>query len=377
MTVPSGQSKMNRRRFLIATGGCAAGAAFLAKAAGGRAGGRLLKTEAGYYRKRPDRSVQCDLCPRQCLVEPGKRGACDVRANQDGVFYSLVYGRIAAMHNDPIEKKPFFHFLPGSSALSIATVGCNFDCKFCQNWDLSQQRPEEADTAETPPEDVVRSAVKWGCRSIAYTYNEPVVFAEFVRDTASAGKRQGIRSVVVSNGFIRKPPLADLAKSIDGYKVDLKAFDDAFYRDVVGGRLQPVLDTLVNLKSLGLWTEIVYLLVPTLNDDPVQLREMVSWVARELGPDVPLHFSRFYPQYKLKNLPPTPVQTLDRAWNLAKDKGMHFAYMGNVPGHPGENTVCPVCQKIVIRRIGFQTIENHIRAGACGFCGRTMPGVWS
>jgi pyruvate formate lyase activating enzyme len=367
---------MNRRQFFRESCALLTGAALLSKTEPARAAGRLFKTEARYYRRFPDKSVQCSLCPKQCLVQPGKRGACGVRANQNGVYYSLVYGRVAAMHNDPIEKKPFFHFLPGSSALSIATVGCNFNCKFCQNWDLSQRRPEEADSSEMAPADVVASAVEWKCDSIAYTYNEPVIYSEFICDTAAAGKIRGVRSVVVSNGFIRKPALTDLAKTIDAYKVDLKAFDDGFYRNVTGGRLQPVLDTLVNLKSLGVWTEIVYLVIPTLNDDGARLRDMAKWVYRELGPDVPLHFSRFYPQYKLKNLPPTPVESLERAWALGRDAGLHYVYLGNSPGHPGESTTCPSCKKTVIERIGFQILENRLVHGKCRFCGQGIPGVW-
>jgi pyruvate formate lyase activating enzyme len=368
---------MNRRQFIEKSCALAAGAAFLSKTEQSRAAGRPGEIEARYYAKFPDRSVQCALCPRQCLVMPGKRGACGVRENRNGVFTSLVYGRVAAVHDDPIEKKPFFHFLPGSTALSIATVGCNLDCKFCQNWELSQGAPGSTETAGMPPAEVVQAAVQRKCESIAYTYNEPVVFTEFVCDTAAAGRSRGVRSVVVSNGYIRKPALADLAKTIDAYKVDLKAFDDRFYRDVTGGRLQPVLDTLINLKGMGVWTEIVYLVIPTLNDDAAQIRDMVKWVLRELGPDVPLHFSRFYPQYRLKNLPPTPVESLERAWAAGRDAGLHYVYMGNIPGHAGESTICSNCGKTAIRRIGYQVLENRLVHGRCRDCGRAVPGVWA
>jgi pyruvate formate lyase activating enzyme len=372
----SGKFSRSRRDFLRASGAAAAGLLAGTRPAFGGSGG-LCTTEARYYAKMPDKSVRCDLCPRRCRVESGGRGFCQVRANRDGVYYSLVYGRVAAMHNDPVEKKPFFHFLPGSTAISIATVGCNLDCKFCQNWDLSRRKPEEADFTEMNPEAVAETAVAWGCRSVAYTYNEPVVFAEFVHDTAEAAAKRGVRSVVVSNGFIRKEPLADLARVVDAVKVDLKAFRQDFYRDVTGGSLQPVLDTLVLLSSLNVWTEIVYLVIPGLNDDPASLKAMTGWILRELGPDVPLHFSRFYPQYKLKNLPPTPLETLDRAWTLGKEAGLHFVYLGNVPGHPGENTVCPGCGKTVIERRGFQLRKNRTAGGKCGFCGRPIPGVWT
>jgi len=366
---------VTRREFIRAT--CATGAVFLAKTEPAHPAEPLFETEARYYRTLANATVQCDLCPRQCMVEPGARGHCNVRANRDGKYYSLVYGRMAAMHNDPIEKKPFFHFLPGSTAISIATAGCNFNCKFCQNWDLSQRKPEEVEYTKCSPDQIVQAALQWNCRSIAYTYNEPIVQTEFIVDTASAGRKRGVRSVIISNGFIRKAPLTDLAKGIDGYKVDLKAFEEGFYNDVVGGKLQPVLDTLVNLKSMGVWTEIVYLLIPTLNDGTTVLKNMVRWIRHELGPDVPLHFSRFYPQYKLKNLPPTPMDTLEKAWNIGKEAGLNYVYVGNIPGHPGENTSCPNCKKTVISRIGFQLLKNQISGGKCLFCGNPIPGVWS
>lgn len=332
--------------------------------------------EARYYEKRADGRVQCTLCPWQCVVKPGGRGRCGVRANRDGAYFSLVYGQVAAYHNDPIEKKPFYHFMPGSLAFSIATAGCNVACKFCQNADLAQRRPENVRSVYFSPEEVVRQARNVGCRSIAYTYNEPVVFTEFMQDIAAEGQARGVRSVVISNGFIRKKPLLDLCKVIDGYKVDLKAFTESYYEQIVGGRLKPVLDTLVTLREENVWTEIVYLVVPTLNDGEKELEALCQWVFRELGPDVPLHFSRFYPKHKLRNLPPTPVATLEKAYQIGLEAGLHYVYLGNVPGHQGENTTCPSCGRVVVRRVGYQVYENHLQAGKCSFCQTPVAGMW-
>ncbi len=372
----SEENLISRRKFLQTSAAVAAGVSLVPIEVLPKSSGRLSRKEARYYKKLADKMVQCELCPWHCVVAPGQRGRCEVRQNINGTYYSLVYGRIAAYHNDPIEKKPLFHFLPGSTAFSIATAGCNVDCKFCQNWEIAQRKPEEIPNVAFSPEEIIYYAKRWNCQSIAYTYNEPTIFTEFIYDVATRGRKEGVRSVVISNGFISKKPLLDLCKVLDAYKVDLKAFTEKYYQDVVGGRLSPVLDTLVTLKSQGMWTEIVYLVVPTLNDDEKKIKEMVKWILRELGPDVPFHFSRFYPKYKLKNLPPTPVSTLDRLRNIGLDGGLHYVYVGNVPGHPGENTYCPNCHKLIIGRIGYQIFENHIVKGKCGFCGQRIPGVW-
>ena len=372
----SKEDLISRRKFLQTSAAVAAGVSLAPLSGFPKSRGKLSHTEARYYKKLPDKNVQCELCPWHCVVGPGQRGHCEVRKNINGTYYSLVYGRVAAYHNDPIEKKPFFHFLPGSTAFSIATAGCNVDCKFCQNWEIAQRKPEDISNVAFSPEEIVYYAKRWNCQSIAYTYNEPTIFTEFIYDVAARGRKEGVRSVVISNGFISKKPLLDLCKVLDAYKVDLKAFTEDYYNSVVGGRLSPVLDTLVTLKSQGLWNEIVYLVVPTLNDDGKKVKEMVKWILRELGPDVPLHFSRFYPKYKLKNLPPTPVSTLDKLRNIGLDGGLHYVYVGNVPGHPGENTYCPNCHKLIIGRVGYQIFENHVVNGKCGFCGQKIPGVW-
>ena len=339
--------------------------------------GKLSNQEARYYEKLEDGRVRCGLCPWRCVVESGKRGQCNVRLNREGSYISLVYGRLSAVHNDPIEKKPFYHFLPGSNALSVATAGCNVHCKFCQNWELAQRLPEEIPGVKYSPEELVGYAEELGSHSIAFTYNEPTIFTEYIYDVAQAGRERSIHSVIISNGFIHQTPLRDLCSVIDAYKVDLKAFAEEYYRDVVGGRLRPVLDTLVTLRSEGVWTEIVYLVVPTLNDDAETIKAMVAWIRKELDSDVPLHFSRFYPKYKLRNLPPTPVSTLERCRQIGLEGGLHHVYMGNVPGHSGENTMCPSCGETLIGRVGFRVFENHIENGRCSYCSERISGFWS
>ena len=375
MERPGERGSFSRRGFLHASAGIAG--ALLLPASSSVVSHSLSSQEARYYHPLDKNKVQCELCPWACRIDPGKRGACQARENQNGKLVSLVYGQVAAFHNDPVEKKPFFHFLPGSQAASIATAACNVSCKFCQNYELAHRKPEEVASVRYTPENIVLAAQQAGSQSIAYTYNEPVVFTEFMMDIATAGKASGLFSVVVSNGFIREKPLRDLCKVIDAYKVDLKAFTESYYQDIVGGQLKPVLDTLVRLKEEGVWTEIVYLLVPTYNDSDKELKEACRWIRSNLGPDVPLHFSRFYPTFKLNNLPPTPVSILERAYQIGLESGLQYVYMGNVPGHPGENTVCPNCGKVVIDRTGFHINQNLIQNNQCSFCSHPIPGFWS
>jgi len=335
-------------------------------------------TEARYYEKLPHRKIKCVLCPRECIIDDQETGYCGVRENYGGTYYTLIYGRPCSAHVDPIEKKPLFHLLPGSTAFSIATVGCNVLCKFCQNWQISQARPDQVDSYDLPPNAIAKYAKNNKCQSIAYTYTEPVVFTEYMYDCAEEGHRYNVKSVMISNGYIKAQPMRDLCKVLDAVKIDLKAFTEKFYREMVAGHLQPVLDTLVLLKQEGMWTEIVYLIIPKLNDDPQELKQMCKWIVKELGPDVPVHFSRFYPQYRLKNLPPTPVTTLNTARKIALDSGIHFAYIGNVPDHEGENTFCPGCDEIIIRRRGYWILENHIKNdGSCKYCNYNIPGIWN
>jgi pyruvate formate lyase activating enzyme len=332
--------------------------------------------EAKFYQKLENKKIKCKLCPRECTIGDKETGYCGVRENHGGIYYTLVHSRVCAAHIDPIEKKPFFHYLPGTLAFSIATAGCNVNCKFCQNWDISQVRPEQVPAQYAPPKLVADIAKQRGCPTIAYTYSEPVVFSEYVMDVADAAHEAGVRSVVVTNGYIQEEALKTAYGKMDAVKIDLKAFSESYYKDVVAGELKPVLDTLVTLRKMGKWTEIVYLVVPTLNDSDVEFRGLARWVKTNLGNDVPLHFTQFHPEYLLKNLPITPVPTLDRAKAIADAEGLHYVYIGNVPGHPAENTYCPRCRRIVVERVGLMAKQMLISKGKCPFCGQPIPGIW-
>lgn len=320
--------------------------------------------------------VQCNMCPHRCIIADGKRGTCRVRENRGGRLYSMVYGNPCAVQVDPIEKKPFYHFLPTAATFSLATAGCNLRCLYCQNWTISQFPPEETDNADLPPEAIVRAARQSSAPVIAYTYSEPTVFYEYMLATARLARQAGLYNVVISAGFINAEPLQELCKAVDAIKIDLKGYDEEFYRKVCGAELQPVLRAIQTIYQTGVHLEIVNLVVPSLNDNLEQLRALSRWVARELSPDVPIHFSRFYPQYKLANLPPTPVETLEQARKIAQEEGVRFVYVGNVPGHPGDNTYCPTCGRQILARQGFAVREYRLKRGACTYCGTSVPGVW-
>ena len=332
--------------------------------------------EARYYEKLPNRKIRCNLCPRSCVIDDLERGYCGVRENRGGTYYTLVYGHPCSIHVDPIEKKPLFHFLPASRALSLGTAGCNVFCKFCQNWEISQSRPEQLEAMEIPPERMVEMARRENCPAIACTYNEPVVFAEYMHDIALSARRQGIRTVMISNGYIQKKPMLDLCRSLSAVKIDLKAFSERFYKELVSGELRPVLDTLVLLRGEQIWFEIVYLVIPGENDSRTELTSLCRWIAAELGMDVPIHFTRFYPQYRMTNLPPTPVKSLQEARKIGLEAGLNFVYTGNLPGDEGENTLCPTCHALLIRRLGYTVVENRIKSSHCPECKTTIPGVW-
>ena len=374
---------MNRRRFLrgAAGAGVLLGAGWPKFAPGAwpvlDPAPNLSHVEARYYKKLPDREVECELCPRKCRLGDKERGYCGVRENDGGTYYTLVYGKVCSLNPDPIEKKPFFHFLPGTSALSLAAAGCNVNCKFCQNWEISQVRPEQVEHYDLAPGDAAAEAEKLRCRSIAYTYTEPVVFFESMYDTAIEARRKGVRSVVVTAGHIQPDPLKDLLKVVDAVKVDLKGFREDFYQNYVRGYLKTVLETIRTVSRSGVWLEIVYLVIPTLNDNIEVIREMARWVKNEAGASIPVHFSRFQPMYLVKNLPPTPVETLEAARDAALAEGLRFVYLGNVPGHPGENTYCPACGKVVVGRTGYRIDGVDLKAGKCKFCGTAVPGVWT
>ena len=321
--------------------------------------------------------IRCLLCAQRCMLRVGERGKCRARMNINGVLHSLVYGRPVAMHVDPIEKKPFYHFLPGSLAFSLATAGCPLRCKFCQNWEISQSRPEDFKTSFIPPEDIVRSARSRRSRIIAFTYNEPTVFTEYLTDIARIAMKQQLRSVLISCGLMNAEPLKEMCQVLDAIKIDLKGYNEDFYRNVCSADLRPVLQSIVQVAKSGIHLEIVNLVVPTLNDSEAMLRGLMDWVLGEVGPDVPIHFTRFHPEYQLPNLPPTPVTTLERARELAMNKGIHYAYVGNVPDHPGNHTYCPQCGNVVIKRSSFFVTETNMKGGHCKFCGRAISGIWS
>lgn len=297
--------------------------------------------------------------------------------NVNGELKSLVYGRPVAIHTDPIEKKPFYHYLPGAAAFSLATVGCPLSCRFCQNWEISQAAPEDHPVPYTPPDAIVRMAQKNKAPVIAFTYNEPTVFTEYMVDIAREAKKRGIRSVLVTCGFMNEAPLAELCSCLDAIKVDLKGFSEDFYREVCGAELNPVLKTIKYIGKRKIHLEIVNLVVPTLNDSEEMLRKLADWLYREVGPDVPLHFTRFHPDYRLLNLPPTPVEVLERAREIAMERGLRYVYVGNVPDHPGNSTYCPKCGKMVISRTGFFVKKINLKNGKCAFCNSKIAGVWA
>lgn len=377
---------LDRRAFLKATAlPCLASCAFAsARAAGGGIVPALaapeddskFTVEAKFYEKLPYKKIKCKLCPRECVIDDRERGYCGVRENRGGRYYTLVHSRVCTAHVDPIEKKPLFHFYPGTMAFSVATAGCNVNCKMCQNWEISQVRPEQVRSTYVPPARLAALARQYRCPSIAYTYSEPVVFYEYVMDSAEAAHAQGVRSVVISGGYIQRDPLLKWCRAVDAIKVDLKAFSEKFYKDVVNGELKPVLDALVTIRKHGTWTEIVYLVIPTLNDSDAEFKALARWVKSNLGPDVPVHFTRFHPQYLLTNLPPTSVETLERAKAVADTEGLHYVYIGNVPGHPAESTYCPKCRRMIVERLGFTVASTHIKRGKCEYCRQTIPGVW-
>ena len=338
----------------------------------------LIKTKLSpYFTTLSGGEVQCELCPWRCHVPIGKRGFCRVRENRGGKLYSLVYGNPSVLYMDRIEREPFFHVLPGTSSLTLSTAGCNFRCKFCENWEISQASPEDIYSQEFSPERVVRKAKQMEAHSIAYTYAEPTIFYEYMADIASRAKREGLLNVIHSNGFINLDPLRDLCKLIDAAHIDFKGFTQACYRELSEGERNPVLESLKVLKMEKVHLEVSTLIIPTKNDETSVIRDMSLWVKRELGAETPVHLSRFYPLYKLQRLPPTPVSTLERARATALDVGLEYVYIGRVPGHDAWNTFCPKCKKMIIHRTGYMIKETHLRGGNCRYCGKSIPGIWA
>jgi pyruvate formate lyase activating enzyme len=321
--------------------------------------------------------VECKLCQRRCRLSNGERGDCRVRVNLDGKLYSLVYGKPCAVHIDPIEKKPLFHVLPASASFSIATAGCNLHCKFCQNWQISQMSPEKTFNYDLPPEKVVEQTLQTQCQSIAYTYSDPIIFYEYMLDTAKLAKPRGLLNLMITAGYIEKEPLLELCPFIDAANIDLKGITEEYYRDMCSASLAPVLQCIKIMQQQGVWVELTNLIVPTWNDKENDIRDLCRWVVDNCGVDMPLHFSRFWPMHQLKNLPPTSPEILSRARDIALEKGIRYAYVGNVPSHEGNNTYCPHDGRLLIRRIGFSVLENNIVDNKCRFCQNTIAGIWS
>jgi pyruvate formate lyase activating enzyme len=332
--------------------------------------------EAMFYEREGDNRVRCDLCRFRCLIGDGARGICAVRENRGGALYSLVYGNLCAEHVDPIEKKPLFHVMPGSTSYSIATVGCNFHCRHCQNYTISQvDRNAPIRGTEQTPQKIVQRAMGNDCRSISYTYTEPTIFYEFAYDTARLAQQAGLLNVFVTNGYISAEALATIAPFLDAANIDLKGFSEGFYRDIVHARLSEVLDSIIEYRKQGIWIELTTLIIPGLNDSDAELQGIASFIVTNLGADTPWHVTQFYPTYTLTDRPPTPIETLRRARDIGLAAGLRYVYEGNVPGEGGENTFCPSCSCVLIKRYGYVIESMRIINGACPDCGAAIAGI--
>lgn len=334
--------------------------------------------EAYLYEPFKEKSVKCSLCCHRCVINSWERGICRVRENHEGILETLVFGKVIARHIDPIEKKPLFHFMPGSRSFSIATVGCNFKCRFCQNADIAQM-PEDRKGLimgeETSPEEVVRQALDGNCTSISYTYTEPTVYFEFAYETAKIAKAAGLKNIFVTNGYMTPEALEMAAPVLDAANVDVKAFNNDFYKSMCHAKLEPVKNTLKLMKSLGIWIEITTLAIPGLNDGTDELKQLAEFIVTALGPEIPWHISRFHPTYRLMDHPATPVSTLLRAREIGISAGLRYVYIGNVPGETGESTFCPDCKTLLIDRWGFSIRKNVIANGRCPKCSAIIEGI--
>lgn len=335
--------------------------------------------EALYYKiyDEKTRAVICHLCPRGCIIAEGETGFCRARRNIKGRLYSLGYAQPCAVHIDPIEKKPFFNVLPKTLSFSIASAGCNLRCRYCQNWQISQVSPEDTMNENLPPDKVVDLALKNGCKSIAYTYTEPTNFFEYMIETARIARKKGLLNIEHSNGYINQEPLKELCRYLDAVNIDLKGFNPSFYKKYCEADLPPVLETLKTLKRSGVWVEVTNLVIGGHNDDDQMIERMCDWIKKELGSEVPIHFSRFFPMYRMRNIGPTPVSTLEKAREIAQRVGLRYIYIGNVPGNPGENTYCPGCKRAVVKRVGYNIVDMHIKNRRCSYCGERIDGIWN
>ena len=325
--------------------------------------------EAKLFEELANGKVQCHVCAHQCIISDGKRGICGVRENRNGTLFTLIYNTVSSEAVDPIEKKPLYHFLPGTLCYSQGTIGCNFRCLHCQNWTISQASLDQAYTRELTPEESVSKALNSGCASMAWTYNEPTIWHEFTYDSAKLAHKAGLKTVYVTNGYITEEALRDISPYLDAFRVDIKAFTDEFYKTTCRAHLQPVLDSSIVASELGMHIEVINLIIPGKNDDPMEIRRLIEWVINNLGSHTPIHFTRFYPMYKMEDASPTPVATLEMAWQVAKESGMEYPYIGNVPGHTYENTFCPSCNTLLIDRSGYSIVKNIITDNrTCPMC---------
>jgi len=372
---------MDKRQFLktafLGAGGfclCTPGIATGTKRSSNKTKKKWMK-EAMFYTETP-RGIRCLICPNECNLKEGETGICKNRMNENGKLWSIAYGNPCAVHIDPIEKKPMNHFLPGTKSFSIATAGCNLACLNCQNWTISQKSPNETHNYDLPPEKVIEKCIEHKCESIAYTYAEPITFYEYTYDTSRLARQAGIKNVFISAGYINTAPLKKLCKVIDAANIDLKSFDNEIYLKLNGGELQSILNTLKTLKDEGVWLEITNLVIPSWTDDADMFKRMYGWLVQNGFAETPIHISRFMPMYKLTQLPPTPVDILQKASKIARAEGLKYVYIGNVPGYGNKNTICPKCGKTVIERRGYSIVQNHIKNGKCKFCGNPIVGTW-
>ena len=384
------KKEIGRREFL---GRCLFGAAGLLALPGMRAAQQLASMASGaigrlgnvshkvgmFWSPAGGTDTVCHICPRQCHIKVGERGFCGVRENQGGKYITLVYGKPAVVRADPMEKGPFYHFLPGTRTIALGTAGCNLDCKYCQSWQFAQARPEQTDNKNLPPASLVKQTKQLGIPSITFTFSEPLQCIEYVIDTAKEARRQGLKVLAHTAAYALPDAIEALCKAVDAVNIDLKGFSEKFYKDVTGGDLHTVLDAIKVAKATGVWLELTTLIVPGYNDDPATFARMCQWIRSTLGPNTPLHVSRFFPQYKFRNVPPTPKKTLKDLRRIGYQQGLRYVYLGNLGGDPGESTYCPCCGIRLVERVGYHVSFDGLdpRTGKCRKCGLKIPGVWT